>query len=400
MFEKYKELKKKRDHFGMSKREYYKFMFMILIMVVCVVAIFMVWPRPDSHEGTQVDIPVTGDARIELPREQGIKAGSKEAKDKFDELRDKLIQQRQDSEGDTGELKLPEIPKPPSPWEPDEEIWKQVDDAAMDQVEEQVILYALHQLNSMTQEEILKKVAEDGSIPPSDFMEHPADYRGKFVSITGTLMSLENRILAPNRSGLNQYWYGLLYNQRQNPYRKFYFYIFDKDQEWLTQEEARSRDLSRNGDLVTVNGIFIKLYRNRTEGGAILTYPFIVARKLERARGITMRGQWQYSWVMLTVMGAVLGGVFIFFFIAMRRDRREGEKFLHSRKYKKAGLVKNEVARKVAAKAKSKSSQPEAGSEAGLDNKPPPETPQDANPDNPADKPGGSKPSDSQGTSP
>lgn len=364
MFEKYKELKKKRTHLGMSGKEYFKFVIMVLVALACLVVLMYAWPRAEPEEGTPVEIP-RDIGRIEMPTGE-TKAGEAGTQDRFEKLRDQLLNRRREAGDESGELALPEIPKPPAPWEPDSEIWKQVDDASTDQLEEQVVLYALHQLNSMTQEEILKKVEEDGNIPPSDFMQHPGEYRGKFVSITGTLMYMENQILPPNRSGLNLYWYGLLYNQRHKPYRKFYFYIFDKDREWLTQQEARSRDLSRNGDLVTVNGIFVKLYRNCTEGGAIMTYPFIVARKLEPAQDITLRGQWQYSWVMLTVITVVLGGVFIFLFIAMRRDRKEGDAFLHSRKYRKAGLVTNEQARKAAAKAKGKDAV-SAGSEASQD---------------------------------
>ena len=115
-----------------------------------------------------------------------------------------------------------------------------------------------------------------------------------------------------------------------------------------------ARKLTRNGDLVTIHGVFVKLYRNTTEGGVVMTYPFIIGRKLEKAEGMTMRGHWQYSWPMLAFIGAGLSAVFIIFFLAMRRDHKTSEAFLHGRKHKKAGLVSNELARKVASKGKGK----------------------------------------------
>jgi hypothetical protein len=221
-------------------------------------------------------------------------------------------------------------------------------------LEDHVVDYALHQLNSMTQEQIDKKVIEDGDIPPSDYTEHPEQYRGKFVSITGTLLTLENRYIpGETRSGVNQIWIGNIYNQRQKNYRKFYFYIFDKDREWVTEQETRRKRLSKNGDLVTLNGIFIKVYRNHTEGGGIEAYPFIVGRRLHLSKEPTY--QESYPWSMLAVVGVLFGGVFAFFFLAMRRDSKMDEEFTQSRKRKRAKLVSNEEVRKIVGKKKSES---------------------------------------------
>jgi hypothetical protein len=167
-------------------------------------------------------------------------------------------------------------------------------------------------------------------------------------------MTMENQYLDSNRSGLTQYWDGLIYNQRHKTYRRFYYYIFDKDREWFSQQEARSQELTRNGDLVTLNGIFVKLYRNSTQGGATMVYPFIIARKFEQGKGLTMKGQWQFSWGILAVIGVVIGGIFVFLFMAMRRDRLDSESFMSTRKHKKAELVNNESLREAAARAKGK----------------------------------------------
>ncbi len=397
MFEKYKDTKEKRSHFGMSKKEHYKIMFMALITLGCLVVIVLQWGGPStSKEGTPVEIP--RGQRIQVPGGD-LRAGSREARDRFDQLKDRLVRERAQPPGEGEKLVLPEIPKPPTPWEPDTEIWKQVDDAKIDQLEEQVILYALHQLNSMTQEEIKKKVEEDGYIPAADFIEHPEDFRGKFVSVTGTLQTMQNWVKSPNRSGVNQYWDGLLYNQHLDPSRRVYFYVFDKDREWLTQEQAMARKLTKIGELVTIHGIFIKLYRSTTEGGVVMVYPFIIGRKLEKARGITMRGQWQYSWPMLVFIGAGLSAVFIIFFFAMRRDRKSTDAFLHGRKYKKAGLVSNELARKVAAKGKGK----EKGAQASAPAPPAQATPPAQQPEKPQgtpDEPGASPPSTGTESSP
>jgi hypothetical protein len=303
-----------------------------------------------NPEGTEITIPKEDPGAVPMKVQ---KAGDKSAKKEFDRILDDIRKTRGEDSGKPENIALPEIPKPPTPWKEDAEIWKQVEDATLDQLEWQVILYALHQLNSMSQEEIKQRVAKD-NVVPADFMEHPEDYRGKFVSITGTLMNMGNQYIDSNRSGLTQYWDGLIYNQRHKTYRWFYYYYFDKDREWFSQQDARNRDLTRNGDLVTINGIFIKLYRNCTEGGATVTYPFIIGRRFEPAKGLTMKGQWQFSWGILTVIGVVIGGVFIFLFVAMRRDRKESDSFLHSRKHKKAGLVNNEQLRQVTAKAKGK----------------------------------------------
>jgi len=349
MFEKYKEAKEKRSHFGMSKREYYKLVFMGLIALGCLVVIILNWGALTGSVGTEVEIPST-------PVPEGVtvkqmRADDPEAMKKFDELKEKLRQERLKTAGEVGELELPEIPKPPEEWKEDPDIWKQVNDSAVDVIEEQVMLYALHQLNSMSQEEINQKIQEDGNIPYSDFTENPSQFRGKFVEITGTLYLLENQVMSPNRSGLNQFWYGLIYNQQYRRYRRAYFYIFDKDREWMTHEEARAKGLTRNGDLVKIKGVFIKLYTNTTEKGVKMTYPFIIARKLEETRNVTVKEQ--YPWGMLWVVGVLFAAVFTIFFIVMRRDIKVDERFAHSRVHKKAKLVSNELARKLSNKPKS-----------------------------------------------
>lgn len=376
MFEKYRDLKDKRKHLGMSKREYYKFLFMGLVMVIVFVVLVLQWgPSSGKKEGTEVEI---GD---DLPRDRrGMevrRAGDPEAQKKFYEelAKSRRLQEAaergtpgdegtkeagqegekpgntEDAAGTGEKLALPKIPEPPTPWKAEPEIWKQVDDSLADRLEEQVVDYALHQLNSMTQEEIDKKVIEDGEIPASDYTENPEQYRGKFVSITGTLLTLENRYIpGDTRSGINQIWVGNIYNQRQKNYRKFYFYIFDKDREWVTEQETRQKCLSRNGDLVTLNGIFVKVYRNHTEGGGIEAYPFLVGRRLHLTQDPTYEES--YPWGMLAVVGVILGGVFVFFFLAMRRDRKVDEEFTQSRKHKRAKLVDNEQVRKAVAHSK------------------------------------------------
>jgi hypothetical protein len=377
MFEKYKNLKQKRNHFGMSKKEYYKLIFLAFIAVACFAVLAYSWSRPASPPGTEVKIPKE-DPNAGLPMKVE-KAGDKGAKFEFQEELEKRRKKRVDTAAEPEEIKVPEIPRPPTPWKQDSEIWKQVDDAALDQLEWQVALYALHRVNSMTQEEIRKKVAED-NVAPADFMEHPAEHRGKFVSITGTLINMENQVLDQNRSGIGQYWDGLIYNQRHKSYRRFYYFIFEKDREWVSQQAVRNQDLTRNGDLVTLSGIFIKLYRNTTQGGQERIYPFIIGRKFEPARGPTVQGQ--YPWAMLSIVGIIFAIVFAGFFLAMHRDRKDDEAFLHSRKHKKAALVNNEKIRQAAAKAKSKGTKEEPT----LDSL---GTPQPGEPKPPAGKDGG-----------
>ncbi len=376
MFEKYKDLKDKRKHMGMSKREYYKFLFMGLVLVACFVVIALQWgPTSKPKEGTEIgiddDLPKNRrDMEIRRANDPGaVKkfyeelAKSKRQLEKSEQgtTKDEGNGKNEGDDGKTGqttdkaakprELELPDIPPPPTPWKAEPEIWKQVDDSVADKLEEQVVDYALHELNSMTQEEIDKKVMEDGNIPPSDYTEHPEQFRGKFVSITGTLLTLENRCIpGETRSGVNQIWIGNIYNQRQKNYRKFYFYIFDKHREWVTEQETRQKQLSRNGDLVTLNGIFVKIYRNHTEGGGIEAYPFIVGRRLELTKDATYEES--YPWGMLAVVGVLFGGVFLFFFLAMRRDRKMDDEFTQSRKHKRAKLVSNEEVRKAVAKKK------------------------------------------------
>lgn len=349
MFEKYKERKEKQSHLGMSKREYYKVIIMALVAVICLVVILLHWGSIAGTTGTEVTLPKPTQT-IEMPGERPRKAGEKGAREEFKKVLDKLRKQQESARGEPEKVEPPPLPKPPAPWESDPDIWNQVDDLAVDQFEEQMVYYVLHQLNSMTQEKIDEQVARDGWIPSSDYASCPGDYRGKFVSITGTLMIIDNLFLPENRSGLQQVWYGIIYSQRQKPYRKFYFYIFDKDREWLTQQESNMRRLNRNGDLVTLNGVFVKLYRNRVEGGTIMTYPFIVARKLKAARGPTMAGQYPWAWLVPVCVG--LAAVFIVLFLAMHRDRKADEAFLQSRKQKRGAKVSNELARRLTGKSK------------------------------------------------
>ena len=77
MFEKYKEIKEKREHFGMTKKEYFKFLVLILVALLCVVVLMYAWPRATRQEGTEVDIP-RGGAEIQIPRDVS-KAGEKGA---------------------------------------------------------------------------------------------------------------------------------------------------------------------------------------------------------------------------------------------------------------------------------------------------------------------------------
>ncbi len=343
MFEDHKERKEKRSLFGMSKAESIKVLIMVFVFLLCLVfLIYYLGDRPAPKPGTEVNIPGP-DTAIEPGRLAPGKFGDKGAVNDLKKLRDELIKKRDEQQAE--DFELPPIPKPPTAWEPDPDVWKQVRDDAIDVLEEPAICYALHQLNSMTPEEIDAGV----ELFSSDAAKHPEEYRGKFVSITGTLMTLENAPLPENRSGLNQIWWGLIYNQR---HKKIFFYIFDKDREWFTQDEASARGLTRRGDLVTLNGVFFKMYRNHTERNVVAVYPFMIGRRLKLQRAVTASES--YPWQMLIGVGVILGGVFALFFVLTHRDRHKGDAFLHSRKYKKASLVSNEAARAAVAKARGK----------------------------------------------
>lgn len=339
MFEKYKKQREERGFLGMSGKEVTRIVILVLFGIIFLVFVSLQWPatskKPPEEEGVVVP--------------QVRRAGDREAPAAFEIEKEKgLLKQRE-----TGEIPLApgplEYPKPPTPFVEEPGIWSQVDDNAVNVLEEKPLNYALHQINSMTQEEIEKRVKEDGNLTEDQYCRNPAKYRGKFVSITGTLIELEWNRLPPNRSGLNMVWVGTLYNQQNMTYRKYYFYVTRKDAEYITNKYAYAQGLARNGDLVRLDGIFVKLYRAEVEGGngAVLTFPFVVGRELIKIEEPTYKDIYSsYPWFLsMTVVMSIMALAAGVIFIAARRASKARIEFKKGLLHKLGKRVNNEFIR-------------------------------------------------------
>lgn len=305
---------------GMTGKDITKFFFIAFLAILCLVVISLMWP---TFRTRRAEVKEEG---VLVPQER--RAGDRDAQKAFEYEKRKRITETEE-EGEVPLTPKPlEYPEPPTPFVEEPGIWSEVRDEAPNVLEEQPLYYALHQINSMTQDQIEKRVKEDGDLTEAEYGTNPAKYRGKFVSIAGTLIELEERDLPTNnRSGLNQIWVGTLYNQRNKKFRKYFFYVARKDMDYVTQTYCRAKELSRNGDAVRLDGVFVKLYRTEIEGagGGTVIYPFIIGRELVIIKEPTYTEL--YPWGAMSVVAAIIGGIFVVIFFAVRRDIKGDKKF-------------------------------------------------------------------------
>jgi hypothetical protein len=316
VFEKYKERQKNKGFLGMTNKEVTRLFFVGFLAVLCFVIISLMLPtvrtKPPAEE--EEGVPVQ-------------RAGEPGAPEAFEIEKERLFREEQARGEVVPTLKPLEYPEPPTPFVEEPGIWSQVKDEAVNVLEKEPLYYALHQINSMAQEEIEKRVKEDGNLTEEEYGKAPAKYRGKFVSIAGNLRILEDIPLSPNRSGVNRIWLGTLYNQQNKRFKNYYFYVTRKDGDYITYDYCRAKDLSGNGDVVRLDGIFVKLYTYEVEGvrGVIMTYPFIIGRELVKIKEPTYSEL--YSWGLPSVVAAIIGLVIVVIFFAVRRDIKADKEF-------------------------------------------------------------------------
>jgi hypothetical protein len=334
VFEKYKERQKDKGFLGLTSREVTRLFFVGFLVVLCFVIISLMLPtvrtKPPAEE------------------ERGVvvrRAGEPGAQKAFELETERLLREARERGEIPSSLEPLEYPPPPTPFVEEPGIWSQVKDEAVNVLEEPVLYYALHQINSMTQEEIEKRVKEDGSLTEEEYGRDPAKYRGKFVRIEGNLRWLDTRPLSPNRSGVSRRWDGMIYNQQNKKFRNYYFYITRKDGDYITYDYCRAKDLSGNGDVVRLDGIFVKLYRTEVEStpGLTVTYPFIIGRELVKIKEPTYSEL--YSWGLPSVVAGIIGLVIVVIFFAVRRDIKADKEFKREMHGKLKKRVDNEFIR-------------------------------------------------------
>ncbi|MFH1423315.1 MAG: hypothetical protein ABIH42_11480 [Planctomycetota bacterium] len=336
MFEKYKTQNKERSYWGMSTKETIKVFLIILFAALCLIVLCMEWPTPPTQqEREEITIPVNK------------RVGDIDSQRQFEDIKQRMIDEQQTDDTLTGN----DYPEPPTEFAEEPDIWNQVRDEAINVLEEPVLYYVLHQINSMTQEEVEKRVKQDGELTENEYGNAPGKYRGKFISVEGTLVELENRPIEPNRSGLNQIWVGRIYNQQNKKYNNFYFYITRKDMQYITQTYCKAKDLTRNGDTIRLDGIFVKLYRTEIEGaaGAVITYPFLIGRELIKIKEPTYEDV--YPKGPIAVISLLLMLFIVAIFISIRKDKKSEEetkkKFLqHKHKHIPSKLRKSPADKK------------------------------------------------------
>ena len=336
MFEKYKERQKDKGFLGMTSKEVTRLFFVGFLVVLCFVIISLMLPTvPTKQPGEEEE------GLMVTPERVGDQGGLKALE--FE--RERLIKEARERGEIPSSLEPLEYPPPPTPFVEELGIWSQVKDEAVNVLEIPVLYYALHQINSMTQEEIEKRVKEDGNLTEEEYGRAPAKYRGKFISIAGNLRELEARPLSSNRSGVNQIWDGALYSQQNKKFRKYYFYVTRKDADFITQAYIKAKNLSGVGDVVRFDGIFVKLYRAEAEDapGWIETRPFIIGRELVKIKDPTYSEI--YSWGLPSVVAAIIGLVIVVIFFAVRRDIKADKEFKKEMHGKLKKRVDNEFIR-------------------------------------------------------
>jgi|GEM_PF-3439333 len=325
MFEKYREKKIERDFMGMSKGEFIRLCAMLVMMLIVLIFLFLVLPGYIADAGKPKDFVPTDKAKIAIPEEIPERIEDDDATKKYGKfLNEKLRTGKDIGGGETGGTISSDIlpPKPPSPKEPFKEnpdIWnKVVDKTESPPLEVQV--YIFHMLNSMPAEEIEKRAeAIHLGESYSAITANTKEYRGKFVHIGGRLISLENRTMQDNVSGVTQFWFGRLY--RTDDPRTVLFFIFEKDREFEADPYK--------GDDVEISGVFVMMleavYEDKGREKRMVE-PFIIARRIRHIPPAPMFTS--PSWIVLFALAGTLLAVILLLVIKGKRELKESEQFL------------------------------------------------------------------------
>ncbi|MCX7704461.1 MAG: hypothetical protein N2234_10285 [Planctomycetota bacterium] len=323
MLDKFKQ--KEKEFMGMSKGEFVRLCAMLILMLLVLISLIAVLPtymskpqeRKKTPEGMRVDIPPKTPERID---------DSEESKKYMKWLNEKFG--GKGGSGETSSDILP--PKPPSPKEAfkeNPEMWNKVVDNS-DYLPDDVQVYVLHMLNSMSAEEIEKKAEE---IHLRTAVTNPKEYRGKFVHVRGRLISLENRTLNDNVSGITQFWLGKLY-RTENP-SSVLFIIFEKDREFEADPYM--------GDDVELSGVFVMMLETVYEekGKEVRRIePFLIARRLVYLPPHSMMAD--FPWTAMLIVSGVILALVVFLIIKARLELKESEKFLQNMRNKLLAVAK------------------------------------------------------------
>lgn len=125
--------------------------------------------------------------------------------------------------------------------------------------------HILNKLSSMSDKDIASSTANGFSWVRCT--TEPAEYRGKFFIVRGTIANIEPFPLAGTASTVQEIHQGVLYMKDYSP---VIFHVIDKPDPLYLGEDS-----------VQLEGIFINLMRQKTVSGEI-SVPFFMAKRLKR----------------------------------------------------------------------------------------------------------------------
>lgn len=160
-------------------------------------------------------------------------------------------------------------PGPPPPTEPFVEVpgvLAAVEDFSSDW-EPEAYIHLLHRVNSLDQEEIVRRSQELTDI--EGIQKHPEAFRGRFWTVRGTICDHYPKLVPrdlSNPSGVSKAYLGLLLPARGLACN---FVVLEKEREY---------DLYR--ETVELSGVFFKFHSFQTQAGKTKTLPIFIGRRL------------------------------------------------------------------------------------------------------------------------
>ncbi len=191
----------------------------------------------------------------------------------------------------------PETPEPDpiAPFVENRDVLATVEDRKVDVIEDDAYYYLLHQVASLSDDEIAKLA--DGKIGFDQLKADPAAYRGKFVTVRGRLLNSWQEVTNrwPNKANAPWIWMFTLLDGNK-PIRVA---VLDKEREYVVG--------SQGGEPVEVTGAFFKVHAylsESEENTQPFEMPFIIARRVRPIRGPTFIESYPYG-TAYTAVGAI-----------------------------------------------------------------------------------------------
>lgn len=243
MLDKFKDEAKKYRYWGMTKSDLIRLSFMVGVFIFVFAMIVFVLPGlipPPPKSGGE------GVVLIKPPQRFGDK-GSREWLERLKEEKLKRLRSQR-----------PQIPKPKKPFKPDPTLLASVrdDDYVADL---KGVVYLLHKLN-------WERMRLRNGVDVAEAIGEPTKWRGKEVSVSGTLLSLQKQPLRDNPSGLKFVWKANIKTEKG----RVLCYFYRKESVFASAEEFEGYE----GDKVSMHGLFLQRLR---EGVGV-----VVGRTLER----------------------------------------------------------------------------------------------------------------------